>query len=816
MKKFNHKPLSLLTILFLCGIFQLHGQEFINGSFEDNTGVEGINMTNPAFNAAVPNCTGLEDFGAGGVPNLDLITTFGFGTYAPAYEGDWLVGLHKIDIVALELTSPLTSGNTYIISFWNKYAFGGITTNIELGASVGGLDFGTEIALTFEYIVGEWAYVEVEFVAPNDATHITVSLHEVGAETWVGVDDFKFVCIPLTVTAPVTEVCLGEEITLSATSESGAAISWSDGVINGEPFEPGLGTTTYTATSDSPDDCEATVEVIVHALPPVDAGPDLEICLGDLIILESDGPGVVAYVWDGGVADGVAFSPPATAIYTLTGTGPYGCVDTDEMEVTVNPLPIIDAGEDFTVCAGESVSLSGSGAGVGGTYEWDGGIIDGELFATLITTTYTVTGTDANGCVNTDDVTINVNPLPAVDGGPDQVICFGDETVLVASGAGPDGIYVWDLGIIDGEPFTPIETLTYTVTGTDENGCENADLVTITVSALPEINAGPDFEICVGDETVLNGTGAGVGGTYTWDDGVVNGVSFTPGATATYTVIGEDALGCIESDAVTITVNPLPIVLFTGDQLADCPPLFVMFNSLNPGESFAWEFGDGSIGGGSTVTHNYDITGVYDITLTVTSADGCINSATYYDYIEVYPVPSAAFTYFPDDVYVSDPHVRFNNHSTNATAYIWNFGDETSLSNEFEPEHTYPGVGDTQYTIDLIVSNEFGCADTAQRTILIKEDVLYFIPNSFTPDGDAFNQEFKPVFVSGLDIYDYHLMIFNRWGELLFESYDATHGWNGTYGGQLVDDGTYVWTLDFGETKSDQRHKINGHVNVLK
>lgn len=598
----------------------------------------------------------MEDFGAGGIPNLDLITTYGFGTYAPAYEGDWLVGIHKIDIVALELTEPLTTGNTYVISFRNKYAFGGITTNMELGASVGGADFGTEIALTYEYLVGEWAYVEVEFVAPNDATHITISLHEVGVETWVGVDDFKFVCTPITVTAPVTEICVGEEITLTATSESGGEVTWSGGVINGVPFTPGVGTTIYTVESDSPTDCDAEVEIIAQALPPVGAGPDVEICLGDTVTLEAVGPVWVDYTWDGGVIDGVAFSPPGTTTYTVTGTDPFGCTDTDEMTVTVLPLPIIDAGTDITVCAGESVSLSGSGAGVGGTYEWDGGIIDGELFDALATTNYTVIGTDVNGCENTDDVTVNVNDLPAVNAGPDQIICIGDETVLEGSGAGPGGLYVWDLGIIDGVSFTPDETLTYTVTGTDDNGCENSDEVIVTVSLLPEINAGLDLDICQGDEVVLSGTGAGVGGTYTWDGGVVDGVSFSPGATDTYTVIGEDALGCIGSDEITISVNPLPIVLFTGDQLAACPPLFVNFNSINLGDSYQWNFGDGTIGDGSTVSHNYDMTGVYDITLTVTSAVGCVNSATYNDYIEAYPVPKASFSYSPNDVFVSDPH----------------------------------------------------------------------------------------------------------------------------------------------------------------
>lgn len=816
MKKTNLIPLSLLTLILLCGALQGRGQEFINGSFEDNAGVEGINMTNAAFNASVANCTGLEDFGAGGVPNIDLITTFGLGTYAPPQDGDWLAGLHKIDIIALELTTPLIDGNTYVISFWNKYAFGGVTTNMELGASVGGLDFGTEIALTYEYLVGEWTYVEVSFVAPNDATHITISLHEVGVETWVGIDNFQFVCTPLTVTAPVTELCIGEEITLTATSESGAALAWSGGIFNGVPFEPGLGTTIYTVVSESPDDCDAEVEVIVHDLPPVDAGPDIELCLGEEIILEAIGPGLVDYVWDGGVLDGVAFNPDETGTYTVTGTGPYGCVDTDEALVTVHPIPTIEAGEDFTVCSGEIITLTASGAGIGGVYDWDGGITDGELFPIIVTATYTVTGTDENGCINTDEITVTVNPLPEIDAGPDQIICIGDETVLAATGAGPDGVYLWDLDVMDGEAFTPDETLTYTVTGTDENACENVDLVIVTVSPLPTINAGADFDVCFGDDAVLNGSGAGVGGSYTWDSGVVNGVSFTPGVTATYIVIGEDALGCIESDEVMITVNPIPIVHFNGDQLADCPPLFVTFNSLNAGDSFEWEFGNGSVGSGSTVSHNYDIPGIYDITLTVTSAFGCVNSATYYDYIEVFPVPTAAFTYFPDDVYVSDPNVRFNNFSANANSFVWNFGDESALSNEFEPEHAYPAIGAVEYTVTLNVSNDYGCTADALKIISIKEDVLYFVPNSFTPDGDAFNQNFKPVFVSGLDIYDYHLMIFNRWGEILFESYDANYGWDGTFGGALVNDGTYVWSLDFGETKSDQRHKVNGHVNVLK
>ena len=99
----------------------------------------------------------------------------------------------------------------------------------------------------------------------------------------------------------------------------------------------------------------------------------------------------------------------------------------------------------------------------------------------------------------------------------------------------------------------------------------------------------------------------------------------------------------------------------------------------------------------------------------------------------------------------------------------------------------------------------------------MKDVLLYFVPNTFTPDGDSFNEGFRPVFVSGLDVYDFHLMIFNSWGELVFESYNAAYGWQGAYGSDgLVQDGVYIWKMEFGETMSDKLHTVDGHVTVIK
>ncbi len=698
------------------------------------------------------------------------------------------------------------------------------------------------------------------------------------------------VCEDLAVTVSSTEICLGDELTLTGTSLTGGTVSWDGGATNGVPFTPPTaGTVTYTAASTSPDDCAYSVDVLINNLPVVTASADdTEICDGESVTLT--GGGAATYVWDGGVTDGVIFTPVGTATYTVTGTDANGCENTDAVTVTVNPLPLIDAGLDEVVCDGGTVTLSGAGAGVGGTYAWDGGVVDGVTFSPALTATYTVTGTDANGCVNTDDVvvtvnsspaidagvdfavcngdlvtlsglgagvggtyvwdggvtdgvgftpaatatynlvgttadgcvgtddiTVTVNPAPVVNAGTDLIICAGESVTISGSGAGVGGTYTWDGGVTDGIAFTPAATATYTVTGTNAEGCIDTDNMTVTVNPLPIVNAGSDVTICAGDFVTLSGAGAGLGGTYSWSGGVVNGVAFSPASTATYTVIGTSGAGCVGTDNMTVTVNPLPIVYFTADQTEGCKPFTVTFSTGAVGASFDWNFGDGSVGTGSLATHTYNSVGEFDVTLTITSAAGCSNSDVYTDYIIVVEPPVADFSYSIDVNSEVTNVVTFTNESDYATMYEWSFGDGTANSNEENPIHNYPVTETKTYEIMLTATNQYGCSSTKLQVIKIHEKLLYYIPNAFTPDGDDFNEGFKPIFVSGLDVYDYHLVIFNRWGEIVFESYDANYGWDGYFGSAgLVEDGTYIWTISFGETMSDKLHVETGVVTVLK
>lgn len=615
-------------------------------------------------------------------------------------------------------------------------------------------------------------------------------------------------------------VCIGDATTLTGTGAGiGGGYVWDGGVVDGVAFTPAA-TTTYTVVGTDANGCEDSdeVEVTVLPLPIITAGPDVAICIGESTVLEGSGAGVGGvYAWDGGVVDGVSFTPAVTADYTVTGTTVDGCINTDIVTVTVNPLPIVDAGLDTAICAGENIALFGAGAGIAAEYLWTDGGVDGVPFTPMVTNTYTVTGTDINGCINTDDVTVTVLALPVIDAGLSHSICIGDATTLTAIGLEPGGTYVWTGGVVNGVEFTPAATATYTVTGTDLAGCIGSDDVTVTLIPLPLVNAGPDVEVCFGDALTLTGAGAGVGGGYSWSGGIFNGVPFTPMTSGNYTVTGTTADGCINTDVVNVTVNPLPIVVFNADVVMGCAPLAVNFESPTDGSIYHWNFGDGATGTTDDVTHVFLNSGTYDISLEVTSTDGCVASATYESYIDVMETPIAQFTYSPNEIDIIDTRVQFANNSEFAYSYEWDFGDGSALNAEENPMHAYAEIGNRNYNVKLTASNANGCVDEYEQLLIVKDVLLFYIPNAFTPDGDTYNEEFKPVFVSGLDIFDYHLMIFNRWGELVFESFNADYGWPGTYGdGGIVTDEVFTWKLDFGDTMSDKRHYEVGTVTILK
>jgi hypothetical protein len=288
----------------------------------------------------------------------------------------------------------------------------------------------------------------------------------------------------------------------------------------------------------------------------------------------------------------------------------FACADTTvAVTITVNPLPVVSAGSDQSVCAGTSVTLSGSGALA---YTWDNGVNDAQAFTADTTTTYTVTGTDANGCTNTDDVLVTINNLPAVSAGSDQAVCAGETVTLTASGA---QTYAWDNNVTNGVAFVPDTTQLYVVTGTDTNNCQMTDTIAVTVNDLPAVTAGNDIDVCEGSSVTLGGSGAD---TYQWNNGVANGIAFIPAGTQTYTLTGTDTNGCEANDEVTVTVMPVP-VFDIGPDTTTCANYGPVVLDAGAGfDAYLWN------NNAVTQTISVSASGTYGVT--VTGANGCTRS----------------------------------------------------------------------------------------------------------------------------------------------------------------------------------------------
>jgi gliding motility-associated-like protein len=372
------------------------------------------------------------------------------------------------------------------------------------------------------------------------------------------------------------------------------------------------------------------------------------------------------------------------------------------------------------------------------------------------------------------------------------------------------------LGAAAQQTVSPTATTTYNVSGTDVNGCLDSMAVTVTVHPLPIVDAGTDILICDGSTVTFTATGAN---TYAWDNGIFNGIPFAPTQSTTYTVTGTNIYGCVDTDSVNVTVEPNPVVVFQADLLAGCEPLTTNLSNLTAGNfnDCVWIISTGdTLNGCGPLPYTFTNAGLYDVTLIVTSQHGCVGTATYADYIYVEADPIASFGAQTNGLDIFNTTLSYNNTSINAVSYIWNFNDGSALSTDENPTHTFPELTAGTFITELVAFSELGCTDTAWMSIPIEDELLYYVPNTFTPDDDEFNQTFFPVFSGNIDPYNYTMYIYNRWGELIFESHNVDVGWDGTYAGRSVSDGTYTWKIVFKTDKTKETTAIHGHVNVIK
>ena len=321
-------------------------------------------------------------------------------------------------------------------------------------------------------------------------------------------------------------------------------------------------------------------------------------------------------------------------------------------------------------------------------------------------------------------------------------------------------------------------------------------------------------EVCQGDISPLipnvSANNPGISGT--WNpptiDSSIYGIfthSFIP-----------DPNQCAENATMNIVVIESMPPSFIADKLTGCNPLPVNFSTINPipGANYTWFLNNTEIGTGPNLVYTINASGYHDITLEY-ELSSCPETTTYDDYIFMENDPIASFTFNPAVISSEIEEINFVNSSLGAVSYLWDFGDNSSSTVQ-NTSHTYTGISDN-VLVSLTASTPLGCSDIYEMTVVVLSEAIFYIPNTFTPDEDEHNQVWKPIFTSGFDIYSFNLEIYNRWGEIIWETNDASAGWDGTYGidGLRVPVGIYNWAIHYESKLNDDRKEVSGFVNVL-
>jgi gliding motility-associated-like protein len=258
-------------------------------------------------------------------------------------------------------------------------------------------------------------------------------------------------------------------------------------------------------------------------------------------------------------------------------------------------------------------------------------------------------------------------------------------------------------------------------------------------------------------------------------------------------------------------VDSLVTPVIQSPDLNGCMPLYTSFggNALNPKYHYLWNFGDGMVSSSYSPTHNYANPGTYPVELIVTNNTGCADTVT--SQVTVYPSPNSEFgmSFSPDVYYLGLSELTLKNLSSGGIQYLWEFGTGDT-SNMFEPSYQYNHPGN--YTITLTVTNQWGCRDISRRLLDVKLPEDLYIPNAFTPNGDASNNNF---FVVTKNITQLHIDIFDRWGERIYSSDNPEFQWDGSYQGRPVQQGVYIYLLRATGIEGTNFAK-EGTVTVLK
>lgn len=552
------------------------------------------------------------------------------------------------------------------------------------------------------------------------------------------------------------------------------------------------------------------------------------------------------------------FTSAGTYTVILTVTSTNNCQTTSSQQIVVAPSPVAQ----FTttnVCQNTPMSFVNTSLNTS-TYFWDFGetsITTDTTSATTPNYTYAAAGNYTVSliaspntiCADTSTLQVTVDALPQVQFTAPGV-CIGSAssfTDLTTVSNGTVAGWSWDFGettittdtsTVQNPIYTYTSPGTYTVslTSVSAAGCPFTASQQVDVYAQPAANfTAPG--VCANTPMNFTDLSTSLSGTVTnwsWDFG--DGSPIVTGQqnpTHTYTTVGTwqpilivtTSNGCQDTITIqTITAAP-PTPLFVADTLFGCLPLCVQFTdqstiSIGTINSWVWDFGDGSpLNNLQNPQYCYPASGSYNVTLTAGSGTGCTSTLTLNNYINVYPKPIAQFVATPPITSVVNTMVLFTDQSQGTpTTWDWDFGDPSSLTDVATTptaDYTYSNEYGATYPVTLIVTNQYGCADTVTQDVIVEPEFKFYIPNAFTPNGDGRNDTF---FGQGIGIGQYEIWVFDRWGNLVFNTRNINEGWNGVMesrGDEICQQDVYVWRVNIVDVFGE-KHKYIGHVSLIR
>ncbi|MBI5217706.1 MAG: PKD domain-containing protein [Bacteroidia bacterium] len=632
---------------------------------------------------------------------------------------------------------------------------------------------------------------------------------------------------------------------------TGTGITGSGSTVTVQPTSAGIQTYTFTAVDNAGCSYD-TVNIKIYVrpqsdplccIPPIANAGFNDLSCGLSYQLNASLATANSGMWSVVSGPGTGLfsnptQPDATVSVSAFGTYTFkwretynpACKDSDEVTINFTNVTITMTTQDIT-CNGYDNGRATVNVTSGlfpYSYLWsNGGSVP--TLSGLEPGQITVVVTDAYGC-DTSATGIIYEPLPFnITPSPDIHLCYGESQFIYANpnGGTPPYRFFWN-GVLDSASIYvgPLVDSAFIVRAEDANGCRS-DTFKITVWVDPPLQLQviqSDDTVCPGEPvlitTVIYGGDGGPYYVYLNNEGIQHPpFKVYPQQTTEYIIIARDRCGSYGvRDTITVVTYSLPPINFHSDIHKGCQPLRVTFNEENdnPGASYLWYFGEideNNTSSNRNPIHTFDLPGLYDVSLLITSWEGCVDTLTIEEMIEVYPKPNARFINTPSVVSIINPLIYFDNLSSGAVNYYWAFGDGDS-SEYISPQHYYSSVN--TFIVSLIAENAKGCQDTNLSTILVKDEYTFFAPSAFSPDKDGINDIFN-VYGHGIDPKTFQMYIYDRWGAIVFQTQDMNQGWNGLIKGNtrnVVKSGVYTWYVIYKDL-SGIEHQERGPVTLI-